>query len=251
MSAVPSAVAGTLRLLADALRQILRSKLVGAYVYGSLTQSAFDPARSDIDCLVVVRRDLTQAQVRKLRMWLRQVARNDAWIPRLQMQILRRGRLLHPDTHGYLYQFGTLKRSGSDGNPIVWLNVLATGITLAGPSPEVILPAVTSEMVHEALRREVAYLRAEITSRTSKWRGQTSYRAYAILTLCRILYTHRKGGVVSKRRAASWAVRVLPVPLHALIREAIASDNGQVASLPMSHISRFLSFTETQLASTR
>ena len=81
---VPSAVAGTLRVLTRALDGIFGTNLVGVYVYGSLTQRAFAPARSDIDCIVVVRHDLTDAQFRKLRTWLARAATVDPWISRLQ-----------------------------------------------------------------------------------------------------------------------------------------------------------------------
>jgi predicted nucleotidyltransferase len=249
VSAVPSAVADTLESLGNALREILRANLVGVYVYGSLTQGAFVPARSDVDCLVVIRRDLTAFQLRKLRAWLRSAARDDSWIARLQMQILLRGRLLRSDTRGYLYQFGTLKRSGSDGNPLIWLNVLATGVTLAGPPPEEFLPPITDEMFRDALVREADYLRAEITNPASQWRDQPFYRAYAVLTLCRILYSHRKGTVVSKPRAARWALRALPSTWHSLIRQAMASDDGKPAALRLPRIRSFIELTERQLES--
>ena len=50
----PASVAGTLNALTAALAGILGPKLVGVYLHGSLTQRAFDPDRSDIDCLVLV-----------------------------------------------------------------------------------------------------------------------------------------------------------------------------------------------------
>src|SRR5919202_118945 len=98
MKGVPSLVATTLRRLATALDQILGAKLTGIYVYGSLTQRAFDATRSDIDCLVVVERDLTQAQFRRLQAWLGEAALTDPWVHRLQMQILVRSRLLRTAT---------------------------------------------------------------------------------------------------------------------------------------------------------
>jgi predicted nucleotidyltransferase len=248
MRAVPSPVAQTLQAFTGALGELLRSNFVGAYLYGSLTQGAFDPARSDIDCLVVVERDLTAVQLRKLRTWLVRAARTNAWIPRLQMQVLRRSCLLRPDARGCLYQFGVLKRCGSDGNPLVWVNVLSTGVTLAGPLPVTFLPRLTDEMIFEALVREVEYLHAEVTNPASEWRGRASYRAYAVLTLCRILYSYRMGGVASKPRAARWALRALPAPWHSLIREALASDRGKRASLPLTRIAGFIQFAESQLA---
>lgn len=247
MKGVPSPIAGTLRVLTAALDQILGSSLLGAYLYGSLTQGAFDPARSDVDCLVVVRRDLTDAQFRKLAAWLAHAADSDAWIRRLQMQVLLRSRLLRADTRGALYQFGALKRSGSDGNPIIWRNVLATGVTLIGPEPETFLPPITDRMLFDALVREVGYLRTEIADPVSQWRSQRFYRAYAVLTLCRILYTNHAGDVASKRRAAVWALRTLPSRWHSLIRAALASDRGGPSRLPLPRIAGFIEFVERQL----
>jgi hypothetical protein len=249
-STVPPPVARALHALTHALDEILRSNLVGVYLYRSLTQGAFDPARSDVDCLAVVHRHLTPAQLRKLRLWLAEAARTDSWIPRLQMQVLRRSRLLRTDTGGYLYQFGALKRSGSDGNPLVWMNVLATGVTLAGPPPKTFVPPITDTMFFDALVREAEYLRAEIANPASEWRGQTFYRAYAVLTLCRILYSYREGEVTSKPRAARWALRTLPPRWHSLVREAVASYRGKPAPLRLPRIAHFIEFVHEQLAST-
>jgi hypothetical protein len=241
------AVRGTLRRLTRALDAILGANLFGVYLYGSLTQRAFDSARSDIDCIVVVRRDLTDTQLLKLRQWLAEAALVDPGIPRLQMQVLLKGRLLRPDTRGYLYQFGALRRSGSDGNPIIWMNVLVSGLTLRGPAPATFLPVITSEMLFKALVREVAYLRKEIGNPASKWRDSRIYRAYAILTLCRILYSHRFGVVVSKPRAARWALETLPTRWHSLVRSAVESDSGRRSTLALPRIARFIEFVGAQL----
>lgn len=247
MSGLPSPIASTLRDLTAALDRILGSSLVGVYLYGSLTQGVFDPARSDVDCLVVVRRDLAEAQFQKLAAWLADATLSDPWIHRLQMQVLLRRRLLRSDTRGALYQFATLKRSGSDGNPIIWRNVLATGVTLMGPAPATFLPPITDRMLFDALVREVGYLRTEIADPASQCRSQRFYRAYAVLTLCRILYTHRKGDVVSKGRAARWALRALPSRWHSLIRAAVASDRGERSRLPLPRIRGFIEFVGRQL----
>ncbi|MFI5175122.1 MAG: hypothetical protein ACHQKY_09715, partial [Terriglobia bacterium] len=146
-----------LRALTAELHVVLRTNLIGVYLYGSLTQRAFDRRRSDIDCIVLVQRDLSDAQFRKLAVWLKREARSDPWVSRLQMQILVKDTLLSPDKRGCLYQFGVLKRSGSDGNPIIWANVLATGITLTGPAAASFLPPIAAETFFHALLREVGY----------------------------------------------------------------------------------------------
>lgn len=243
---VPARVAGTLRELCAALDRVLGAKLIGVYLYGSLTQQAFDAAHSDVDVLVVVERDLSDAQFRRLQAWLAEAALANPWMHRLQMQILVRGRLLREDPRGTLYQFGTLTRSGSDGNPIIWLNVLASGVALTGPRPETFLPPITAPMLSTALVRELEYLRAEVSNPESPWRDQPFYRRYAILTLCRILYTHRTGRIGSKPEAARWALRFLPPRWHLLLRSA-AGFRTERRSPPLSRIARLIAFVGTQL----
>ncbi len=116
---LPSLAVGALRTLVAALEETAGDRLVGVYLHGSLTQDAFDRARSDIDCLAVVRRDLTGPQFQTLGRILRHAAKSNPWVRRVQMQVLVRGRLLRSDRRGAIYQFGALKRGGSDGNPIV------------------------------------------------------------------------------------------------------------------------------------
>ncbi|MEM7226727.1 MAG: nucleotidyltransferase domain-containing protein [Pseudomonadota bacterium] len=48
------------------LGQALGGDLVGVYLHGSLASGGFDPARSDIDILVVARRPLDEATRRRL-----------------------------------------------------------------------------------------------------------------------------------------------------------------------------------------
>jgi predicted nucleotidyltransferase len=247
MKGVPARVAATLRELAAALDRILGPKLFGIYLYGSLTQRAFDAAHSDLDLLVVVQRDLSDAQFRRLQAWLAEAAGGDPWMRRLQMQILVRGRLLREDPRGALYQFGALTRSGSDGNPIIWLNVLASGVAVAGPPPESFLPPITTSMVFTALVRELEYLRAEVASPESPWRDQRFYRRYAVLTLCRILYTHRTGKVGSKPQAARWALRFLPPRWHSLIWSATTGPPHERRPVPLPRIARFIEFVGARL----
>jgi predicted nucleotidyltransferase len=239
---LPAPVVLALRALVAILRQLFGNELTGVYLYGSLTQNAFSARRSDIDVLVVVQRSPTRRQFRHLSQLLERAVADDKWFRRIQMQVLIRDRLLRPDRRGALFQFGVLKRSGSDGNPLIWINVLDSGVTVAGVRADSILPPITETMVRAALVREIEYLRAEVTNRASPWRDKRFYRAYAVLTVCRILYTLNMGAVVSKPRAAGWALRELPWRWHGLIRAAQASDRGRVARLPLPRITRFAAY---------
>ncbi len=228
---------------------ILGRNMVGLYLYGSLTQRAFNPKRSDVDCIVVTERDLSDAQFRQLDAWLARTAAANPWAARLQILCLIKDQVLTMDARACLYQFGVFKRSGSDGNPIIWLNVLQSGVVLYGPQPESFVPAITPEVLFQALKREVGYLYEEISQKPeSEWRDVPSYRVYAVLTLCRILYSFRQGTIVSKQRAAKWALKHLPVEWRKLVRQALAATAAEhTADLPLARITQFIEFVAAHL----
>src|SRR5438067_11747299 len=108
MARVPSQVTALLSELTARLPLILGKNLVGIYLYGSLTQRAFNPKRSDVDCIVVTERDLSDAQFRKLFAWLARAEESNPWVTRLQMLFLIKDEVLTMNSKACLYQFGVL-----------------------------------------------------------------------------------------------------------------------------------------------
>lgn len=167
---------------------------------------------------------------------------SNSWTQRLQLLILLKHELLKMNGVGWLYQFGRLRRSGSDGNSIIWMNVLETGRVLFGPRPHSFVPKITRSMLNRSLAREVGYLQDELIDKPdSKWRDVPFYRAYAVLTLCRILYSLSTGGVVSKPRAARWALRTLPASYQAIVRQALEDNKTKsTRKIPLRRIRSFI-----------
>jgi hypothetical protein len=250
MPGIPAEVSALLDDLTEALRVHLGEHLVGIYLYGSLTQNAFNPERSDVDCIVVTHRELTDTQFSQLDGWFNRVGLENPWGARLQISFLLRDHILTATATGScLYQFGRLARVGSDGNPIIWMNVLESGVVLLGAPADSFVPPITAEALLAALTREMRYVREEIVGNPdSEWRDVPKYRVYAVLTLCRILYSHTHGTVVSKPKAAEWAFGALPGPWHALIADALAADAGGSAdNLDLGAIARFIDFADARL----
>jgi len=241
---IPAKLSDLLESLATSFPAILGRNLVGIYLYGSFTSAAFNPKRSDIDCIVVTRRDLSNAQFRKLDAWLAQMAELNPWTARLQIIFLVQNELLVMNSSGSLYQFGVLQRTGSDGNPIIWRDFLRSGAVLFGPRPEAFLPEITPEIFLQALRRELGYLREEISEkRTSEWRDVPMYRAYVVLTVCRILYSFNKNAITSKPAAAKWAIKHLPKQWSKIVRQALAfNEEKRLSEIPLKQIAQFIDF---------
>jgi len=253
MRNIPTQVRALLQDITVRLPVILGKNLVGIYLYGSLTQRAFNAKRSDIDCIVVTQRNLSDAQFRKIDAWLARAAETNPWTSRLQLLFLIKDEVLTMNSKACLYQFGVLKRSGSDGNPIIWMNVLHSGVVLLGPRPESFVPTITPKILFQALEREVGYLREEISEKPDReWRDVASYRAYAVLTLCRILYSFRRGTIVSKQRAAKWAIKYLPQEWGEIILQAQETDEGKLRmDISLSRIEQFIDFADAQLHTVR
>ena len=249
MTRLPITLESLLRDLQTLLPSILQRNLVGAYLYGSLALGAFDARRSDVDGVVVTRRALTARQFRALRTWLRASAETNRWTRRLQLTFLLRSGVLTMNAEACLYQFGRLSRTTSDGNPLIWLDVLTSGVVLVGPPARSFVPTISSSTFDDALERELAYLHAEITAKPrSKWRNVRSYRVYAVLTVCRILYSFRNRVIVSKPVAAGWAVGNLPSRYQALVRRAARAHAGvRTKLLMLSEIRSFIEFAREQL----
>src|SRR5215470_4276946 len=91
---IPAEAAALLDELSTKLPSLLAGNLLGIYLYGSITNSSFNPRRSDIDCIVVTRRDPGETQFRKVDRWLKQTEAANSWTKRLQITFLVKDELL-------------------------------------------------------------------------------------------------------------------------------------------------------------
>ncbi|MCY3978343.1 MAG: nucleotidyltransferase domain-containing protein [Chloroflexi bacterium] len=93
--AIPQAaqdnVGAILDQLTAGLRSILRQRLVGVYLYGSLITGDFDPGISDIDLVVVIAEELDEASFKALHQLHQQVVeRYPDWDDRLELAYISR-----------------------------------------------------------------------------------------------------------------------------------------------------------------
>jgi hypothetical protein len=193
------------------LQKILSKKLVGLYLYGSLVTGDFDHDISDVDLLAATSSDIDEREFDALKtMQDNTVSNHQEWNDRLEIAYLS----LHALK---TFKTGTSKIAViSPGEPfhikdagkeylINWYVVREKGLTLFGPLPGTIIEPVSKEEFIQAVKEHVRAWREWINDAHSR-----PSQAYAILTLCRALYTCRHGEQVSKLRAAVWAEQALP-----------------------------------------
>jgi hypothetical protein len=99
------------------------------------------------------------------------------------------------------------------------------GITLAGADIKTLIDPVSAEDLRAAAKGILYEWWQPMLDDVSRL-DDDEYQAYAVLTMCRILYTFTNGDVVSKPTAAQWAQTTLPQRWHSLIRQASVWRHG-------------------------
>jgi hypothetical protein len=225
---IPKDLSDLLDAMATDFPTMLPGNLVGIYLWGSLTYDAFDETCSDVDCIVVTRRDLDDPEFSKLDEWFKHKKGENHWVDRIDMRFIIDHEFLDKASRccGFYHYNGRLARHGSDGNPIIWMNIAQSGITLWGKDAKLIGPHVSDQCLNDALLLELNYLKEDLTSNVGDRSDRAFiHNAYAVLTACRVLYSAYHRALTSKDQAYGWAMETVPPMWRAVIRAA--KDNRQ------------------------
>lgn len=223
-------VTAVLSLLLREVRGVLGADFVGMYLYGSLSLGDFDPASSDIDFLIVTERELPAQSVTDLAaMHARVAASGLEWADKLEGSYIPRAALRRYDpannrhpTIGVDWAFGI---GAHDRGWVIERQIVREhGVVVSGPSPATLIDPVSPDDLRAAVRDALdGFWRVQLTEPEGRLPRlhMREYQAFAILTMCRALYTLDHGEVVSKPGAARWARETLPPPWPDLIAKAL------------------------------
>ena len=248
---IPAELSALLHDITRDFPAVLSENLVGIYLWGSLTYRAFDKRCSDVDSIVVTRRDLNDTEFAAMERWFGRAARRNAWTRRLDMRFVIDRELLDKTSRCCGFYSGKLARHGSDANPIIWMNIGKCGVTLWGKDAKRIAPVVSDRRLNEALLLELDYLNEALTKNA----GSRSVRAfrhntYAVLTACRILYTAQHRVVVSKDAACKWTIASVPAewrPVVAAARRNRLRNHGTTTRAMERSAAGFVCFVREQV----
>jgi predicted nucleotidyltransferase len=206
----PEPAGSVLEELEARLRDLLGSNLRGMYVYGSLAFECYNPARSDVDVLVVTGRRMAPETRRALSSFLRRLAETAP----LEISFLSRADLdpwRYPCPFDYHFSAEDEAHDRADEYFATEIaNARARGIALVGPPPAELLPAVPDDDFLDAVERDLIWARDRIAERP----------AYAVLNACRVLAFRRERTVMSKAQAGDWGARSVPEQYRSLVAGA-------------------------------
>lgn len=225
-------VNAVLGVLLSGVRAVLGDQFVGLYLYGSLAMGDFVPHRSDIDFLVATEEDVSPAAFAELRgMHERLGASHPRWgtelegayIPRASLRRYDRRRARHP----HVDRGGTrlvLEDHWSDW--VIQRYVLREhGVVVVGPPLRTLLDPIAPRDVQQAVIETVRDWWAPMRHNQARLHD-AGYQPYAVLTMCRVLYTLEFGTVASKTVAARWAQEPLGDGWRDLVADALAWHQG-------------------------
>lgn len=220
-----------LRELLAGVQAALGDAFVGLYLHGSLAYGDFAPTRSDIDFLVVTKDELDDDVITRLKTMHARLATSDMkWATVLEGSYIPAQALRRYDTahchHPALRVDGSFDIDGHGSEWVIQRYIIrAKGIVVAGPPPQTLIDPITPEQLRGAAAGILFEWWAPQLTDHSRVRN-SEYQAYAVLTMCRALYTLHFATVVSKPVAAHWAQQVEGGRWSTLIARALAWGHG-------------------------
>ncbi|HET9908257.1 MAG TPA: aminoglycoside adenylyltransferase domain-containing protein [Anaerolineales bacterium] len=241
-----------LNMLLSKVKRILKEQFVGMYLYGSLSSGDFNPATSDIDFLVVTTDTLTPETVTKLEAmhqetWATSLKRagklEGAYLPsELVCRHDPNGPLCPTVNEGKFYP----DRPGSDW--IIQRHVVREhGVVLDGPDPKTLIEPVGPDEIRRAVMGILHEWWFPMLDDPSWLRDHDNgYRAFAVVTMCRVLHALEYGTIVSKPKAIHWAGTQLDKLWKELIEKAAPVSPYNDVDIPLDKALNFIGFTREQ-----
>jgi predicted nucleotidyltransferase len=212
----------------EQLRSALDDNLVGAYLTGSFALDAADE-HSDVDFLVVTERRLDGGEQRRVTKLHRELYERDTpWAQHLEGSYAPRDELRRPNRAEWLF----LENGATDfkwdrhcNSALVRWVLLAHPHVLCGPPPAELVDPVAPDELRAEAHAAVHDYASWAHEQHGNWpHGMSRWtQPYAVLTLCRALYTLEHATVVSKDAAARWAATALGARWRPLIEAAAAA----------------------------
>ncbi len=213
------------------VQAVLGDHFLGMYLSGSLALGDFSPDSSDIDFVVVTDAELPDDLLPALQaIHARFNASGSPWATEVEAVYIPRDALRRYDTaharHPHIER-GANEMLDMDQLDTAWIlqrHILREhGAVVAGPAPRTLIdPVQPQDMRRAAAAQMRGWWGTMLHDPAPLHRTELGYQAYAVLTMCRMLYTLDTGSVASKPVAARWAQRALGRQWTTLIERALA-----------------------------
>ena len=218
--------------LIEQTKEILKTNLIGIYLHGSAAMGCFNPAKSDIDLIIIVKDNMSKKIKRELMDCI--VELNDrAPAKGLEISIVLRSvcnPLIYPTPFELHFSPMHLKRyrdnpddyihkmNGEDMDLAAHFTVIThRGKCLTGLPINEVFGQVPQEYYMDSIWEDVMNAEEDITENPM----------YLVLNLARVLAYKKEGQVFSKKEGGMWALDNLPTEYQELVSVAMADYENE------------------------
>jgi len=215
-----------LQELVEEVQTALGNRFLAACLQGSFAVGDFD-LHSDVDFIVVLEEELSEAQVAALQAIHRRIYDLDCpWAQHLEGSYFPRNVLKDVSQRGkplWYLDHGSRELIQSDHcNTVVvrWV-IREHGVPLTGPIPATLVDPIPIEILRQEILQTLRDWGEEILARPEPYNNWW-YQTYIVLNYCRMLHDLHRGFPGSKRAGAEWAKATLDPSWAGLIDRAWA-----------------------------
>ena len=232
------------QLLAES-KKVLGEQFLGLYLFGSLSTGDFNPESSDIDFLCTTADKLSEETIAALEKMFFDLEEFDPkWWYKLEGSFTPQADMYryNPENGPYpTVHEGKFYLAGHESHWIIQRHLLLkNAVIVEGYEPSTFIAPVNVDDLHGALRSFLDEWWIPMLDNPVKLDRQ-DYQAYAILTMCRMLYTFENDEIASKPVSARWAQENFP-EWHELVGWALEWKEDRVFDDKKNETMGFIQF---------
>lgn len=225
-----SDVNSIVQILLKEVQSVLGNRFIGMYLYGSLASGDFNPNSSDIDFLIVVDDVLPNDTITAIKeMHKRLSAMDIKWASKIEGSYVPKALLRNtkpPETPRPYINEGKFCIAHYGNEWILERYIIREkGIIVAGPSPKTLIDPIHPEDICQANLEVLNEWWVPMLRDSSRLKDD-EYQVYAVLIMCRSLYSLEHGKIVSKKVAAQWVQEKFSGKWRKIVEAAINWKRG-------------------------
>lgn len=229
----------TLTLITEKLvkysKDILKDNLIGVYLHGSAAMGCFNEKTSDIDMLIVIDKDMSDAEKRQ---YMDMVVGLNIFAPEkgIELSIVKKSvckpfvyptpfelhfSIAHLEWYKNTPQDYILKMNGTDKDLAAHIMIIYhRGLCLYGEEIRSIFEDVGREAYFDSICNDVKQAEEDIMDAP----------VYVTLNLCRVLAYKQEDLILSKQEGGEWGLKNVPEKYSRLIQKAL-DEYGSVSGM--------------------
>lgn len=190
-------------------KEALGDNFFGMYIFGSFASGDFNPETSDIDFVVIAKKDLSSQETKQLEQKINnEIFGKFDWAKKLEGSFLPlrvfKNNDIKPDWYPSI-STGEVFEKDHKGieEPIQRFMLRENNIILEGSDPKTFLEPISAKELKEATLNILHNWWEPQLSDSFRLKDR-EYQAYSVVTMCRMLFTLKKGEIISKPVSAQW-----------------------------------------------